>query len=84
MSGDEAPTTLLSRLTLAKALNAGLRKALEADQLGHDLREGCKAMPDPEPLSMFDHVYADETVEIAQERADYADYLAGFDETAGV
>jgi len=56
----------------------------EADQLGHDLREGCKAMPDPEPLSMFDHVYADETVEVAAERAEYADDLAGFDETAGV
>jgi pyruvate dehydrogenase E1 component alpha subunit len=53
----------------------------EADQLGHDLREGCKAMPDPQPLSMFDHVYADETAEIAAERAEYADYLAGFDET---
>jgi len=56
----------------------------EADQLGHDLREGCKAMPDPRPLSMFDHVYADETVEIARERAEYADYVSGFDETAGV
>jgi len=56
----------------------------EADQLGHDLREGCKAMADPQPLSMFDHVFAEETVEIAQERAEYVDYLAGFDETAGV
>ena len=54
----------------------------DADRLGHDLREGCKAMPDPQPLSMFDHVYAEETAEIAVERAEYADYLAGFDETA--
>ncbi len=54
----------------------------EADQLGHNLREGCKAMPDPRPLSMFDHVYADETEEIAEERAAYADYLSGFDQAA--
>ena len=28
----------------------------EAKQLGAHLREGCKALPDPKPLSMFDHV----------------------------
>jgi pyruvate dehydrogenase E1 component alpha subunit len=33
--------------------------AAEADQLAMDLREGLLALPDPEPLSMFDHVYAE-------------------------
>ncbi len=31
----------------------------EAERLGSDLREGCKAMPDPQPSSMFDHVYSE-------------------------
>ncbi len=51
----------------------------EADQLGHDLREGCKAMPDPQPLDMFDHVYAEETEELRAEREGFAAYLAQFD-----
>lgn len=51
----------------------------EADRLGHDLREGCKAMPDPKPLDMFDHVYAEETEELRLQREGFAHYLAGFD-----
>ena len=51
----------------------------EADALGHTLREGCKAMPDPQPLDMFDHVYADETDEVRAQREGYAAYLEGFD-----
>lgn len=51
----------------------------EADQLGHDLREGCKAMPDPKPLEMFDHVYAEETEELRLQREGFAHYLATFD-----
>jgi 2-oxoisovalerate dehydrogenase E1 component alpha subunit len=51
----------------------------EADELGHHLREGCKAMPDPKPLDMFDHVYAEETPELAAQRKGYAAYLASFE-----
>ena len=36
----------------------------EADALGHTLREGIKAMPDPEPLDIFDRVYAETTPEL--------------------
>jgi pyruvate dehydrogenase E1 component alpha subunit len=52
----------------------------EADQLGHDLREGCKAMPDPSPLSIFDHVYAEEPPELREQREGFAAYLASFEE----
>jgi 2-oxoisovalerate dehydrogenase E1 component alpha subunit len=52
----------------------------EADELGARLREGCKAMPDPAPLSMFDHVYAEMTDELAAQRDEYAAYLASFEE----
>ncbi|HNI52446.1 MAG TPA: glycosyltransferase family 39 protein [Accumulibacter sp.] len=52
----------------------------EADDLGRMLRDGCRAMPDPAPLSMFDHVYAEITDELAQERDWFADYLASFED----
>ena len=55
----------------------------EADQLGHDLREGCKAMPDPAALSMFDHVYAEMPPELLAQRDGFETYLESFDETAG-
>jgi len=54
--------------------------AAEADDLGHTLREGCKAMPDPAPMSMFDHVYADMPPELIAQRDGFADYLASFEE----
>ena len=53
--------------------------AKEADELGHYLREGCKALPDPKPMSMFDHVYAEETEELRQQREGYEAYLATFE-----
>ncbi len=54
----------------------------EADELGHQLREGCKALPDPEPMNMFDHVYAEETDELREQREGYAAYLETFEGAA--
>ena len=51
----------------------------EADELGHHLREGCKALPDPSPMAMFDNVYAEETTELREQRESYAAYLATFE-----
>ncbi len=51
----------------------------EAEQLGHHLREGCKALPDPSPLSVFDHVYVDQTPELAAQKEAYAAYLDSFE-----
>jgi 2-oxoisovalerate dehydrogenase E1 component alpha subunit len=51
----------------------------EADDLGHRLREGCKAMPDPQPMSMFDHVFAEETEELRLQREGFAAYLESFE-----
>ncbi|MEV5897712.1 pyruvate dehydrogenase (acetyl-transferring) E1 component subunit alpha [Nonomuraea fuscirosea] len=50
----------------------------EADQLGADLRRRCLAMPDPEPLEIFDHVYREPHSLIDRERAQFAGYLEGF------
>jgi 2-oxoisovalerate dehydrogenase E1 component alpha subunit len=51
----------------------------EAERLGADLREGCKAMPDPEPLSIFERVYAEITPELEDQRDGLAAYLASFE-----
>jgi 2-oxoisovalerate dehydrogenase E1 component alpha subunit len=42
------------------------------------LRERVLAMPDPEPLSLFDNVYANGSPEIDAERAQYEEFLASF------
>lgn len=34
-------------------------------------------MPDPDPMELFDHVYATDHPLIAEERRDYAAYLEG-------
>ena len=57
---------------------AGVKQ--EADDLGHHLREGCKALPDPVQLAMFEHVYAEETEELRAQREGFAAYLDTFEE----
>jgi pyruvate dehydrogenase E1 component alpha subunit len=54
--------------------------AEEADKLGQRMREACRAMPDPAPLSAFDNVYAHPSAIIEAERAQYAAYLDSFEE----
>jgi pyruvate dehydrogenase E1 component alpha subunit len=51
-----------------------------ADEVGGELRAACVAIPDPEPLSVFDHIYAEPNRQIDRERAEYAAYLEGFAE----
>ena len=50
----------------------------ESDALAARVREGCLSMQDPEPLSMYDEVYAEQTPALVEQRAAHADYLAGF------
>ncbi len=47
-----------------------------------ELRASCVALEDPPALSLFDEVYAEPHPELARQRAEYADYLAGFDDAA--
>jgi 2-oxoisovalerate dehydrogenase E1 component alpha subunit len=55
----------------------------ESDQLAAHVRSGCLAMPDPEPLSMFDHVYVDPHPLVEEEKAQFATYLASFADAEG-
>jgi len=54
----------------------------EADQLGERVREACRSLPDPAPLSAFDHVYAGPHAILDAERASYASYLDSFEDVA--
>ncbi|HET7356924.1 MAG TPA: pyruvate dehydrogenase (acetyl-transferring) E1 component subunit alpha [Nocardioidaceae bacterium] len=51
----------------------------EAEKLGEHLREGCRALPEPSPLSVFDNVYAEQTPELAAQKAGFAAYLDSFE-----
>ncbi|HEY0902863.1 MAG TPA: pyruvate dehydrogenase (acetyl-transferring) E1 component subunit alpha [Marmoricola sp.] len=68
----------LARNSMAdQAFFDGVEK--EADELGAHLRDGCRALPDPAPLSIFDQVYAEQTDELAEQRDGFAAYLASFE-----
>ena len=54
----------------------------EADELGARVRESCRSMPDPAPLSLFDHVYAGPQAILDAEREQYSAYLDSFEEVA--
>ncbi|WP_255949561.1 pyruvate dehydrogenase (acetyl-transferring) E1 component subunit alpha [Streptomyces odontomachi] len=50
----------------------------ESEVLGRRVREVVRAMPDPEPLAMFEHAYADGHALVDEERAQFAAYQASF------
>jgi 2-oxoisovalerate dehydrogenase E1 component alpha subunit len=50
----------------------------EADEVGRGVRNGCLSMPDPEPLAMFDNIYAEPSALLRAEREQYAAYLDTF------
>ncbi|WP_335934152.1 pyruvate dehydrogenase (acetyl-transferring) E1 component subunit alpha [Streptomyces sp. PTD5-9] len=50
----------------------------ESEALGKRVREAVRSMPDPDPMAMFDHVYADGNPLVDEERAQFAAYQASF------
>ncbi|MCX0244812.1 pyruvate dehydrogenase (acetyl-transferring) E1 component subunit alpha [Streptomyces drozdowiczii] len=52
----------------------------ESEALGKRVREAVRAMPDPDRMAMFDHVYADGNPLVDEERAEFAAYQASFAE----
>jgi len=51
----------------------------EGDELAARIRQGTLEMADPEPTSMFDHVYAEQTPPLAAQRAEFVEYHASFE-----
>ncbi|MFF9507115.1 pyruvate dehydrogenase (acetyl-transferring) E1 component subunit alpha [Streptomyces sp. NPDC014724] len=54
----------------------------ESEALGKRVREAVRAMPDPERMAIFDHVYADGNPLVDEERAQFAAYQASFADSA--
>ncbi|MGW2180993.1 pyruvate dehydrogenase (acetyl-transferring) E1 component subunit alpha [Streptomyces sp. NPDC001732] len=54
----------------------------ESETLGKRVREAVRAMPDPDPMAVFDHVYADGNPLVDEERAQFAAYQASFADSA--
>ncbi|NBM17800.1 pyruvate dehydrogenase (acetyl-transferring) E1 component subunit alpha [Streptomyces sp. GC420] len=52
----------------------------ESDALAKRVREAVRSMPDPDAMSMFEHVYADGHALVDEERAQFAAYQASFAE----
>jgi 2-oxoisovalerate dehydrogenase E1 component subunit alpha len=50
----------------------------QARRVAAEMRAGCAGLPDPEPLSVFEHVYVGDHPDLARQRARYARYLAAF------
>ena len=51
----------------------------EAEELAVHVRKGCLELPEPSPLSVFDHVYVEQTPELAAQREQFAAYLDSFE-----
>ena len=54
----------------------------EAEELADHLRKACRALPDPSPTSIFDHVYVEPTSQLVAQRDGMARYLDSFAEEA--
>ncbi len=50
----------------------------EAEELAEHLRTTCRSLPDPEPTSIFDHVYTEPTPQLVAQRDSMAAYLDSF------
>jgi 2-oxoisovalerate dehydrogenase E1 component alpha subunit len=50
----------------------------DADALAAHLRAGCLALADPDPITLFDHVYAGGSTLLDEEREQLSTYLASF------
>ena len=51
----------------------------EAADVGRGVRQGCLAMPDPDPMAIFENVYSEPNALLAAEREQFAAYLDSFE-----
>lgn len=57
--------------------------AAKADEVAAEFRAGCLALPNPAPLSVFDHVYAEPHATLERQRAQQEAYLRSIGELEG-
>ena len=51
----------------------------ESEELALHVRAGCRALPDPTPESVFEHVYTDMPVELAEQRDEFVDFVGSLE-----
>jgi pyruvate dehydrogenase E1 component alpha subunit len=51
-----------------------------ADEVAHAMRAACTALPDPDPMSLFEHVYATPHPGLDRQKARYTRYLDSFED----
>jgi pyruvate dehydrogenase E1 component alpha subunit len=51
----------------------------ESEAMAQHVREGCRALPDPDPMSVFDYVHIEPTAELREQRDVFARYLASIE-----
>lgn len=76
------PITRLERLLESEGVldeTARAHVASVADAAAARVRAGCLALPTPDPLSLFDEVYATAHPGLERQREEYRSYLAMFD-----
>src|SRR6266480_1388229 len=68
-------------LSRTGAADAAFFEAVEAEaaDVGRGVRQACLAMPDPEPLAIFENVYSEPNALLAAEREQFAAYLDSFE-----
>ncbi|MEW2518574.1 pyruvate dehydrogenase (acetyl-transferring) E1 component subunit alpha [Actinacidiphila alni] len=54
----------------------------ESDALAKRVRDGVRTMESPDTMAIFENVYADGHALVDEERAQFAEYLASFEDTA--
>ena len=52
----------------------------ESEALAEHVREGCRALPEPDPMLAFEYVYDEMTDELRKQRDGYAAYLDTFED----
>ncbi len=63
------------------AADAAFFEAIDAEaaEVGRGVRQGCLAMPDPQPLSIFENIYSEPNALLDTEREQFAAYLDTFE-----
>ncbi|MFA5919471.1 MAG: pyruvate dehydrogenase (acetyl-transferring) E1 component subunit alpha [Candidatus Nanopelagicaceae bacterium] len=76
--GRDPINRLRTYLRAEGVLNDDLESELsrEAESLAERMRQGCRELPDPDPLSLFDHVYAGPDARIDEQRREVAAILS--------
>ncbi|HEX6367267.1 MAG TPA: pyruvate dehydrogenase (acetyl-transferring) E1 component subunit alpha [Agromyces sp.] len=80
----DALARVLSLLAASGVDSDGFEREVadEAGRAAAELRAAVTGIPDPEPMSVFDHVYAEPNSHLERQRDHYARYLAMFDDAA--